>query len=229
MEKIKKFLEIGSGYGSGSGSGYGSGSGDGDGSGYGSGDGSGYGYGSGSGYGSGYGDGDGSGYGSGSGSGYGSGYGDGIKTYNGKTVYKIDGIATIITRIIDNMAKGFTLNDDLTLEHCYVAKEHNFFAHGKTPREAIEAVREKFFANMDTDTAIEMFLKIFTPGKKYSAKEFYDWHNRLTGSCEFGRNKFIREHNIDLENGKYTVKEFIEITKTAFGGDIITQLEEYYE
>ena len=209
MEKIKKFLEIGSGYGSGSGSGYGSGSGDGDGSGYGSGDGSGYGY--------------------GSGSGYGSGYGDGIKTYNGKTVYKIDGIATIITRIIDNMAKGFTLNDDLTLEHCYVAKEHNFFAHGKTPREAIEAVREKFFANMDTDTAIEMFLKIFTPGKKYSAKEFYDWHNRLTGSCEFGRNKFIREHNIDLENGKYTVKEFIEITKTAFGGDIITQLEEYYE
>ena len=229
MEKIKKFLEIGSGYGSGSGSGYGSGSGDGDGSGYGSGDGSGYGYGSGSGYGSGYGDGDGSGYGYGSGSGYGSGYGDGIKTYNGKTVYKIDGIATIITRIIDNMAKGFTLNDDLTLEHCYVAKEHNFFAHGKTPREAIEAVREKFFANMDTDTAIEMFLKIFTPGKKYSAKEFYDWHNRLTGSCEFGRNKFIREHNIDLENGKYTVKEFIEITKTAFGGDIITQLEEYYE
>ena len=31
---------------------------------------------------------------------------------------------------------------------------------------------------------------------------------------------------IDLENGMYTVKEFIEITKDDFGGDIIKQIEE---
>ena len=88
------------------------------------------------------------------------------------------------------------------------------------------ALQEKFFANMDPEQAIEMFLEEFTLGKKYPAKSFYIWHNRLTGSCEFGRNKFVREHGIDLENGMYTVEEFVEITKNDFGGEIINRLLE---
>ncbi len=228
MEKIREFLKVynGSGDGSGSGSGYGSG----DGSGSGSGSGSGYGSGSGDGSGSGSGDGSGDGSGSGYGSGDGSGYGDGIKAINGFTVYQIDGIATIIRTIHNNVAKGFILNDDLSLTPCYIAKGHNKFAHGETLKKALEDLQNKIFEDMDSDEAIEMFLKEFPdPNQKYPAKQFYIWHNRLTGSCEMGRNSFVRNGGYDLENDTFTVQEFIDITKDAFGGDVIRQLEESYQ
>ena len=175
---------------------------------------------------SGDGSGSGSGYGSGYGYGDGSGYGDGILIFNKQIVYKIDGVATIIKRVVNNLAKGFILNDDLTLTSCYVAKGHNLFAHGETAKKAAEALQEKIYANMDTDEAIELFLKTFELGKKYPAKDFYVWHNRLTGSCEMGRNKFVTEHDIDLDNGMYTVNEFIELTRNDYGGDIINRLAE---
>ena len=184
-------------------------------SGYGYGDGSGYGYGSGSGY----------GYGDGSGSGSGSG----LVSFAGQKVYYIDGIATVIEKVKGNLAKGYTVNADLTTSPCYVANGHDLFAHGESAAKAQEALQEKIFANMDTDEAIEAFISEFVPGKKYPARDFYVWHNRLTGSCEFGRNKFVREHGIDLENGTYTVEEFIEITKDDFGGDVIRQIKERLE
>ena len=228
MEKIKEFLKIELGYGDGSG--YGSGDGYGDGSGYGSGDG--YGDGSGSGYGSGYGYGDGSGSGSGdgSGSGYGdgsgSGFGYGIKAINGDIIYQIDGIATIIKQVRNNIAKGYIFNDDLSLTPCYIVKGHNKFAHGETIKKAMEDLENKIFEDMNTDEAIELFLKEFSDlDKKYPAKAFYVWHNRLTGSCEMGRNSFVRNGGYDLENDTFTVREFIEITKNAFGGDVIIELE----
>lgn len=65
----------------------------------------------------------------------------------------------------------------------------------------------------------------FESGKKYPASEFFKWHHILTGSCEFGRREFCRQHNIDLENGQYTVEEFIEITKNAYGGEVIKKLK----
>ena len=248
MESIEEFLKIelgsGSGYGDGSGSGYGSGYGDGDGSGsgsgygygdgYGDGSGSGYGDGSGSGYGSGYGDGDGSGsgsgygygdgYGDGSGSGY--GYGDGIKTFNNFEIYIIDDIPTIIKQARNNIAKGFILENDLTLTPCYIVKGHNYFSHGKTVKKAFEDLQNKIFENINPEEAIELFLKEFADlDKKYPAKAFYVWHNRLTGSCEAGRNSFVKNGGYDLEKDTFTVLEFIEITENAYGGDIIKQLK----
>ena len=70
--------------------------------------------------GDGYGDGsgDGSGYGDGYGYGYGSGYG--IKRINGEDVYIIGGVQTIIKSLRGNVAKGFILNSDCSLEPCYV-------------------------------------------------------------------------------------------------------------
>lgn len=202
MEKIKTFLEVSSGRGDGSGRGYGSG--------YGSGDGSGYGYGGGSGRGSGYGD----------------GRGRGIKSFNGQTVHIIDNVPTIITRIVNNLAKGFILESDFTLTPCFIAKGQNVFAHGKTAAEAMRALRDKIFENMDVGEKIKAFLKEVSLVQKYPAKFFYDWHHKLTGSCEMGRNRFVRDHNIDLENGEYTVREFIEITENDYGGDIIRRLKE---
>lgn len=210
----------GYGYGDGSGSGYGNGSGNG--SGYGDGNGSGYGDGSGngSGYGGGYGGGGGYGHGGGSGSGYGrdvgdgygcddgsgycggngysddsiynSGYNEDIKSFNGKIVYYIDNISTIITKVKGNVAKGFILNNDLTTTPCYVIKSDNFFAHGATLAEARKALRDKLFEDMDENERIDAFLNEFNLTDKYPAKEFFDWHNKLTGSCEMGRKAFVK-------------------------------------
>ena len=217
-EKIKAFLLVG--YGDGDGYGYGYGSGDGDGSG------DGYGYGYGSGYGSGSGSGSGSGYGSGYGYGYGDGYGDGsgIKSFNGEPVYRIDGVNTLIHSVRGNTAHGAIVNDDLTLTQCYIVKQDGFFAHGETLREAMEALRDKLFEDMPEDDRIEMFLSETDRGKTYPTQYFYDWHHRLTGSCDMGRKQFARDHGVDLEHGMMTLAEFLEMTKDAYGGDVIRKV-----
>lgn len=175
-----------------------------------------------SGYGNGYGDGS----GSGSGDAFGSGFGSGISQINGRTVYQIDGVETILTNIKGNVAKGYVLRSDLSLASCYVAKGHNMFAHGITIQKAVDALQEKIFQEIDAETAISMFLKKFSdPNKKYPAKDFYVWHHHLTGSCEIGRDAFVKDGGYDLENDTFTVHEFIEITKNSYGGDIIRQLE----
>ena len=206
-EKIKAFLLFSSG----DGSGYGSGDGSGYGDGYGSGDGSGDGYGDG--YGCGCGD------GSGCGSGYGSGYG--IKSFNGAPVFRIDGVNTLIRSVRGNTAHGAIVNEDLTLTPCYIVKQENVFAHGETLRGAMEDLRDKLFEDMPEDDRIEMFLSETDREKTYPTQYFYDWHHRLTGSCDMGRKQFARDHGVDLEHGMMTLTEFLELTKDAYGGDVI--------
>ncbi len=214
-DKVKAFLSVNSG--SGDGDGYGSGDGSGDGSGYGDGSGSGSGYGYGYGSGSGYG----SGYGYGSGDGYGDGSGDGIKSFNGEPVYRIDGVNTLIRSVRGNTAHGAILNSDLMLTLCYIVKQDGFFAHGETLREAMEALREKLFEDMPEDERIDTFLRETDREKAYPTQYFYGWHHRLTGSCDMGRKQFARENGVDLEHGMMTLTEFLELTKNAYGGDVI--------
>ena len=221
-EKIKAFLAAssGSGDGDGSGDGSGSGSGDGYGSGYGSCSGSGDGDGSGDGSGDGY------GYGYGYGSGYGYGYGDGsgIKSFNGEPVFRIDGVNTLIRSVRGNTAHGAIVNEDLTLTPCYIVKQENVFAHGETLRGAMEALRDKLFEDMPEDERIDAFLRETDREKTYPTQYFYDWHHRLTGSCDMGRKQFARDHGVDLEHGMMTLTEFLELTKDAYGGDVIRKV-----
>lgn len=231
--KAKQFLSIISN----DGSGEGVGCGDEDGSGYGigysfcCGDDSGSNYGEG--YSLGFGYSDGHGYGSnfgvgyGDGHGYGSGYGCDIKTFCGEQVLMIDSIPTIIRSVHNNLAKGFILNNDLTLESCYIAKHDNMFAHGETIQDAMDAVNKKVLEDMDSDEVIDKFFEHFTdPSKKYPAKDFFEWHHYLTGSCEMGRKAFVQNGRYDLEHDTFTVQEFIDITRNAYGKDVILQLEE---
>ncbi|MFA5403283.1 MAG: hypothetical protein WC318_07310, partial [Candidatus Omnitrophota bacterium] len=221
---LKTNYSYGYGYGYGDGDGDGSGSGSGSGYGYGYGDGSGDGDGDGSGYGSGdgsgdgYGSGDGSGDGSGYGYGYGYGYGSGIKSFNGIKLYDIDDTPTVITSIRNNIAKGFIVNNDMQRKKCFVIKRDNYFAHGGTLKEAQESLCEKMFDDMSEEERVEMFLSEFNFIDKYPAKTFFDWHNRLTGSCLFGRQHFAKEKGVDLENDIFTVNEFVELTKNSYGG-----------
>ena len=216
--KIKKFLAIGSGDGSGSGSG----SGDGYGSGYGSGSGSGYG--SGSGDGSGYGDGSGSGYGSG----YGSGFGDGIKVFNGDKVYLVDDMQTIFISIRGNVAKGYILQSDLQLKPCFIVKENNKFAHGETLRDAFDSLQEKLYDDSTEEERIEAFKKKFPEyDVKYDNGDLFIYHHVLTGSCRMGRESFVSDRGLSLE-AKTSIREFVELTQNAYGGDIIKKLPSAY-
>ena len=176
--------------------------------------------GSGSGYGSGDGDGDGSGYGSGDGY----GYGDGIKSFNGEPVHRIDGVNTLIRSVRGNTAHGVIVNADLTLTPCYIVKQGNVFAHGETLRGAMEALRDKLFEDMPEDERIAMFLRETDREKTYPTQYFYDWHHRLTGSCDMGRKQFAYDHGVDLEHGMMTLAEFLELTKAAYGGDVIRKV-----
>lgn len=224
----------GDSYGDGSGDGYGYGSGYGSGSGSGSGTGDGYGYGDRSVDGSGTdsGTGSGSGYGDGSGSGFGSGYGDGsvddIKSINGNTVYIIDNTPTIIESIKANYAKGFILQSDLTLKPCFIAKVGRYFAHGETLKQALSDATEKYSQNMPVEERINLFKETFDYSKVYPAKDFFKWHNTLTGSCVYGRKSFCQERGIDIEKDILSVPEFIELTIKSYGSDIIKQLKNSY-
>ena len=244
LDKITRFLSNGDGYGSGDGSGYGygygsgSGYGDGSGSGYGDGSGSGYGYGygSGSGYGDGYGSGYGYGYGSGDGSGSGSGYGDGsgfgdggLSEINGHTVFLVDSVPTIFTVVHDTVAKGFILGSDLTMNPCFVVKANGLFAHGKTMHEAMEALTDKMFDDMPEEERIAEFIKAH-PDKEalYPHEDLFNWHHRLTGSCEMGRKAFMKDNDLQMD-GQSTVTRFIELTKNSYNGSVIRNLEKAYE
>ena len=162
-------------------------------------------------------------------SGYGYGASDGIKTINNKKVYNIDNVPTIISSIHNNIAKGKILNIDLTFQNCYITKGQDMFAHGETIKKAINDLRNKIIATLDVEEKIEEFKKIFEKDKKYKCIEFYKWHHLLTGSCDIGRKSFIKNHEINIYKDKFTVKEFIELTKNDYGGEIIKKLEKFYE
>jgi len=205
--------------------GYDSGSGFGFGSGFGYGYGSGYG--SGYGYGYGYGFGYGSGHSNGSGYGNGSGDGDSIKEINHQKVYMIDGVSTIITQLHNNIAKGFVLFNGLELTPCFIVKQDNLFAHGTTLKEAVASLQEKIFDKLTVKDRIEMFMVEFEHNKKYKGQLFFNWHSRLTNSCLMGRNNFIKNNSLSLDD-EYTVDEFIELTINSYGRDIIKQLKEIW-
>ena len=186
---------------------------------------SGSGSGSGSGYGSGY------GYGDGDGDGYGYGEQFFILTYKNHKVFQIDETPTIITHIFGDYAKGFSVNiHDFTSTPCYIArnKEYGFYAHGKTFREAYQSLQEKIFNTMPVEERIEKFIEHFATDKTYKGSEFFEWHHILTGSCLFGRERFIKSRHLDL-NTEYTVAQFIFLCEHEYGGEVITRLKKRYE
>ena len=227
---IERFLAVGSGYGDGDGDGYGDGDGDGYGYGYGDGDGYGYGYGDGSGSGYGYGYGYGSGYGdgdgSGSGDGYGSGDGSGAKEFNGRKVYDIDSVLTLIYAVKGDAARGAVLRTDMTLRDCWIARRGNFFAHGDTLHEAVEAVEAKWRENRPLDARIAEFMKTH-PALDEEYGDLFEWHHILTGSCEFGRRQWCEEHGYKPTDS-ITLRTFLTETVGDYGGDVIRLAAQKY-
>ena len=169
-------------------------------------------YGSGSGYGYGYGDGD----------------GDGVKEINGDTVYMVDDVPTIIKSVRGNIAQGYILQSDLTQKPCYIVKEQNKFAHGSTLHDAFSSLQEKLYDDSTEEERIEAFRNKFPDyDMPYSNRDLFAYHRVLTGSCRMGRESFCKDKGIDLD-GSTTVREFVELTKDSYGGDVICKLPEVY-
>ena len=172
----------------------------------------------------GYGDGD----GSGDGSGY--GYGYGIKEYDGKRVYIIDGVPTMLTNVVGNIAKGYVVREDLSLHPCFVARSGDFFSHGVTAREALLDARAKYEENRPEEDRIKLFMEEYPSLDSIAAcSDLFRWHHTLTGSCTMGRKEFVAAHGIDVEKDSMTVGNFIAQTRVSFGGDVIKRLEEEYK
>jgi hypothetical protein len=173
--------------------------------------------------GNGYGSGNGYGGSDGRGYGCGCGYGDDITSYNGHAVFCIDGVATLIYAVYRNYAKGAILQADMTLKPCYVARDEGVFAHGDTLEEATSALREKQLEGLSDDERIEKFKEAHPDADaKYPARDLYEWHRVLTGSCKAGRDAFVRDH-VDLDRA-YTTAEFVALCKDAYGGEIVRRL-----
>lgn len=162
---------------------------------------------------------------------YGLGYGcgDGIAVFDGRTVHDVDDTQTIITTVHAGFAKGYIINSDLTLTPCFIVKSGDKFAHGETLKKAIAALQRKLFENMTEEERISSFIETY-PDKdaKIPARDLWVWHNRLTGSCEMGRNQFAYNHGIDIDNDEFTPLEFCEMCKHSYGGNVIRRLEEAY-
>jgi hypothetical protein len=140
----------------------------------------------------------------------------------------IDCTPTIISNVHGNIAAGFILNNDLTLQKCYVVKQNDLFAHGETVRSAMEALRDKLFDDMPEDERIASFVSEHAKNKKYPTDDYYSWHHRLTGSCEIGRDAWIKNNNIDMDK-PLTPLEFCNLCKNAYGGDVIKKVIKAYE
>lgn len=152
-----------------------------------------------------------------------------VDTWDDKRIYDIDGYLTILYSIHGNFAKGSILNrskEDYTLTPCYVAKGDNgVFAHGETLRKAQEALNIKLFLRYTPKQRVAAFKKRFPDPKEVVPNtELFEWHNKLTGSCEMGRRTFAKEKGIDIDNGSMSIKDFLELTKDSYGGCIIKMI-----
>lgn len=147
------------------------------------------------------------------------------KSANGNKVYMVDNMPTLIYAVKGNIAQGGILNSDLTITPCWIVKGENKFAHGETLHDAFEALQNKLFQEYSEEERIAKFKETYPDADvKIPAKELFEWHNRLTGSCKMGRLSFAQDNGIDIENDSFTTKEFVKLTKHSYGGDIISKL-----
>ena len=146
---------------------------------------------------------------------------------NNYDVFIIDSIPTIITQIHESCAKGYILQSDFTFESCYVIKQNNMFAHGKTLKDARDALLEKMYDGESISERIKRFVDSHDFEKSYKNTDFFIWHHVLTGSCKLGRETFVKDHGIDL-NGEMTTKDFLNLTLNNYGGDIIQKTLDVY-
>ena len=172
----------------------------------------------------------GSGYGYGSGDGSGDGSLLSIKKVGDDNIYNIDELPTAIDNIKGNVAQGRVLKADMTWEPCYIVRIGDSYAHGETIHDAQRDAMQKHMKSAPIEERLQMFKDRFPDfDEPVPAKELFDWHNTLTGSCFMGRKQWCLDHGIDVEHDTYSPRRFIELTQDSYGGESIKKLTRYYE
>ena len=132
---------------------------------------------------------------------------------------------TLIEEVNGSYARGYIIQGDMTLQQCWIAKAGSYFAHGKNIHEAHMAAMDKHQRNMPVEKRLDSFIAEHPDmAVKYEASDLFRWHNILTGSCDMGRRQFCKDRGIDIETSAYTVEEFVRLTYTSYGSDVIRQL-----
>lgn len=159
-----------------------------------------------------------SGYGNGDGNGY------GLKKINGRKVFHVDGIPCQPVEVHNVWAKVKIINTkDFTLKECFLAKYHGVIAHGESVKNALRDAQEKYFSSFDFEDLKKKLLEEFSEKGSLTVAELFKWHGLLTGSCTCGRQQFQKENDLK-DSDKLTLKQFVELTRNAYGGEKIKEL-----
>lgn len=151
-----------------------------------------------------------------------------IKKVGDDNIYDIDGVPTAIDHIRGNIAKCRILQADMTWRPCFVVRIGDNYAHGVTIHDAQRDAMKKHMQSSSIEERLQMFKDSFPDyDEPVHAKELFDWHNVLTGSCLFGRQQWCKDNNIDMDRN-YTVMEFIALTEDSYGGENIKKLKQLY-
>ena len=114
----------------------------------------------------------------------------------------------------------------MSLKDCWIAKRGNFFAHGDTLHETVEAVEAKWRENRPLDERIAEFVKTH-PALDEEYGDLFEWHHILTGSCEFGRRQWCDEHGYKPTDS-ITLRTFLTETVGDYGGAVIRLVAQKY-
>jgi len=175
----------------------------------------------------GYGNGYGNGNGNGNGNGYGNGNGIKLHSFRNDQVYYVDGIPCTFISVASTTAKVNVIDiESFETSVQYIYKFNGFFAHGLTKEKAKQDAERKYYSTLDVDSSIDLFNKSFKSGIEYASKDFYNWHTILTGSCDSGKDMWMRDRGIDI-NSMMTREMFVELTKDAYGSDVIRRLDDH--
>ena len=133
--------------------------------------------------------------------------------YNAKI---IDDIPMVVLKEKKNVLIGNTIDAyNNILDKIFVVSKDNFYAHGKTLKEAKENLVFKF---KEIDTSV---YKNMTLNTLLSYENSIMLYKSITRACSHGIKYFIEQNNI--EKKPYSIKEIIEITKGQYNNHLLTQ------
>jgi hypothetical protein len=121
-----------------------------------------------------------------------------------------------------NWIKVEVIKDDLhTTEVAFVAEMNGFTAHGDSKEAALNACKEKWFSSQHFDEIKAEFIKTFSGKKEAKVGELYRWHGYLTGSCAYGRTRYMERHGLK-DSDRMNLYDFLSIPD--FGMDKLIEV-----
>lgn len=120
--------------------------------------------------------------------------GSGILSFNGKTVYHINGYTMLIKHIREPWALAEIIKNDFTLQPCYIGKINKHIAVGSSLKDVLDELRGQIFKTYDNEDDIARAFVAAHPlyDKEYDWEEMVSWHSLDKTSCADGRKKFTR-------------------------------------